>query len=47
MSYFGKVFKKSIELDVHFITWKPKFFNKDDTKNIVDTAVVKSLKECK
>ena len=41
------MFKKSIELDVHFITWKPKFFNNNDTDNIIYTAVVKSLKECK
>ena len=47
MSSFGKVFKIPIELDVHFVTRNPTFFNNDDTDNIVDTAVGKLLKQSK
>ena len=43
MSSFGKVFKISIELDVHFVKWNPQFCNYDDICNIVD----RSLKESK
>lgn len=47
ISSFGKVFQISIELDVHFVKWNPPFFNNDYTDNMVDTAIVKLLKESK
>ena len=47
MSSFGKVFKISIDLEVHFVKWNPPSFKSFDTDKIVDTAVVKSLKESK
>ena len=43
MSSFGKVFKLSIELDVHFVKWNNPFCNNDDTDDMVDTAVAKLL----
>ena len=47
MPSFGKVFKISIELDVHFVKWNPLFFNNGDTDNMDATTVVKWLKESK
>ena len=41
MSSFGKVFKISMELDVHFVKWNPPSFKSVDTDKMVDTAVVK------
>ena len=38
MSSFGKVFKISIELDVHFLKWNPPSFKSVDTDKMVDTA---------
>ena len=47
MSYFDKVFKISIELDVNFVKWNRPFFNSNGIHNMVHTAVVKLLKGSK
>ena len=47
MPSFEKVFKISIELDVHFVKWNPPSFKSVDADKMVYTAIVILLKESK